>query len=226
MTKITIQDEWRQDDGKYACPTCGKCYTFRGIATHIYRAHGAGANKRLGGAKKGVIPWNKGLTKETDGRLASLSEHFATRYQNEAHPWFGRSHSDESKLRMSKARSQNNKGGRCKWFVHVKPSGETIKVQGTWECRFANVLDILDPDWIKPSRATPEHLLTWHDAWGNEHYYTPDFWSPKLQRYFEVKGRWWGNDKQKMECVVSQNDVEIQMVFGRDLDAYEALLLD
>ncbi len=36
---ITIDESWKQEDGKYECPICKKKYTRKGIATHIYRSH-------------------------------------------------------------------------------------------------------------------------------------------------------------------------------------------
>ena len=36
---IQVKEEWLQDNGKYACPECGKEYTKKGISTHIWRTH-------------------------------------------------------------------------------------------------------------------------------------------------------------------------------------------
>lgn len=35
--------------------------------------------------------------------------------------------------------------------------------------------------------------------------YTPDFYLPDFDIYLEVKGFWWGKDKEKMELVISQH---------------------
>ena len=43
-----------------------------------------------------------------------------------------------------------------------------------------------------------------------------------VDKYFEVKGHWWGNDEEKMKLVYEQNiDINIEMVFGNDLERYE-----
>ncbi len=32
--------------------------------------------------------------------------------------------------------------------------------------------------------------------------YTPDFYLPEYDLYIEVKGRWWGRDREKMDIVM------------------------
>lgn len=49
--------------------------------------------------KKGGIPWNKGLTKETDERIKKFSE-----FINKNHPMHGRHHTEASKIKMSIAK--------------------------------------------------------------------------------------------------------------------------
>lgn len=58
---IKIEESWKQENGKYECPYCKKQYTKKGIATHIWRTHGAG--------QKEWKSWNKGLTKHDDERV-------------------------------------------------------------------------------------------------------------------------------------------------------------
>lgn len=33
---------------------------------------------------------------------------------------------------------------------------------------------------------------------------TPDFYLPEFDMFIEIKGYWWGNDKEKMICVMKQ----------------------
>lgn len=115
-------------------------------------------------------------------------------------------------------------GGRCKWFEVIKEDGEVIKVQGTWEKRFSTILNFVDKGWIKPSLYHKEHSYKWVDSENKEHTYTPDFYSPKLNKYFEVKGYWWGNDKEKMKLVLEQNiGLKIEVVKEKELKCYEKL---
>lgn len=39
---------------------------------------------------------------------------------------------------------------------------------------------------------------------GKKRHYTPDFYLPKYNMYVEIKGHWWGNDKEKMVTVIEQ----------------------
>jgi hypothetical protein len=137
----------------------------------------------------------------------------------------GRKHTEETKKIISEKLSNNNKGGRCKWFDFLKSNGEIVRVQGTWELRFAKVLEILDSEWIKPNSKNKGHSFKWKDDEGKIHTYTPDFYSKKLKKYFEVKGFWWNNDKRKMESVINQNpELNIEIIFNDDLKNYENLI--
>lgn len=96
-------------------------------------------------------------------------------------------------------------------------------MQGTWEQRFAKILNIIDKHWIKPSLYHKVHSFNWVDDNGEKHTYTPDFYSPKLNKYFEVKGYWWGDDKKKMEKVLEQNNINIEIIQKKELEIYEKL---
>lgn len=208
------------------CLYCGKEYTTKGIGTHIWRNHGSGKthdpNVKIKTGEKKV--WNKGLSKEDD-RVAEIANKTSLtvklKVQNGTYvpvKW-----SDSFRERQSLKMSTNNPGGKCKWYLYEKENGEKFNLQGTWELRFAKVLDVMDPDWIKPGVGNKNHSFKWMDENGIEHYYTPDFWSPKLEKYFEVKGYWWGNDKEKMRLVLEQNTVKIEIIQRSDLESYEKL---
>lgn len=64
---IKVLDEWKVDINLYKCPYCDKRFSKRGIVSHIWRSHGEGINHSF-------PAWNKGLTKETDKRVKSISE--------------------------------------------------------------------------------------------------------------------------------------------------------
>lgn len=129
----------------------------------------------------------------------------------------GRSFSEEHKKKLS----LNNKGGRVSWYEITKNNGQKIKVQGSYELRFTKILNNLDENWIKPSIWNKEHQFQWFDKNGKSHWYTPDFWSAKLQKYFEIKGFWKKDDEEKKKFVSSLKNVEI--VYLNDLQKYEQL---
>lgn len=99
----------------------------------------------------------------------------------------------EARKRLSKRMSENNPGGRSKWF---EVNGK--KVQGTWERNFAIYCNENNIKW---DRCKPwKYVLD-----GKERNYTPDFYITEKDLYIEIKGRWWGNDKRKMEAVIEQH---------------------
>lgn len=113
---------------------------------------------------------------------------------------------------LSINQSLNNKGGRCKWF---EVSG--IKVQGTWERDIAIKLNESSIKWEK-IRDYPFRYIRDN----KEHRYSPDFYLPDYNCYLEVKGHWWGNDKEKMNLVISQNsDKKIYII---DKDEYTKIM--
>ena len=166
------------------------------------------------------------MTKETDKRVAQISETIINRCKSgEIIPSFlNRKHSKETKEKISKTMIKKYNGGFCKWYEYTNPAGEIFKLQGTWEVRFARVLDIIDDNWIKP-KLNENYSFEWIDENSQKHYYTPDFYSPKLNKYFEVKGYYSKRDKRKMKFVFEQNkNHKIEMVFKKDLKQYEKLL--
>jgi len=227
MKKLKVKKEWELVNGKYRCPYCKSEYSKFGITTHIWRMHGDGKahDPNNGYLNKSRSSWNKGKTKITDKRILKQANTLSDKYKSgELIPSFtNKKHTDKTKSIISKKLSKNNNGGRCKWYNFKKSSGEIVKVQGTWEYRFAKVLEFIDVDWIK-IKAEKHHLYEWVDDIDTIHHYTPDFYSPKLDKYFEIKGYWWGNDKMKMEYVKTQyNNVIFDVIRKTELLKYEKL---
>ncbi len=201
------------------CEYCGKELNSKGLSHKKFCKKNPNRLDRSGSnnphySKKGHNHYTYGaeMSDETKKKM------FETRTKNGT-----RWHTKESKEKISKKLSINNKGGRCKWYDVTKPDGTVVKVQGTWESRFALILNIIDPDWIKPTKTI--HSFEWVDADEKCHYYTPDFYSPANKKYFEIKGHWWGNDKDKMQRVLSQNDINIEIIQENELKEYENKIL-
>lgn len=206
------------------CEICGKQFSVKGIGTHKWRSHGDGSTHDPNrGFKNGTRKtWNKGLSKNGSDVLmnASIKLSETQKMKVEAGTYVPIKWTDEFREKQSSRMSKSNPGGKSKWFEFEKQNGEKVKLQGTWEVRFAIILEKIDPDWIKPSLYNADHSFKWNN--GVDHTYTPDFWSPKLQTYFEVKGYWWGNDREKMDLVQSQNSgLKIVIIQKNDLESYE-----
>ena len=99
----------------------------------------------------------------------------------------------DARRRLSERMSQHNPGGKSKWY---EVSGK--KVQGTWERNFALYCNENNIAW---DRCKPwKYVLD-----GKIKSYTPDFYLPAFDLYVEIKGRWWGNDRAKMDAVIEQH---------------------
>jgi len=106
----------------------------------------------------------------------------------------GKKHTEETKRKISQKLSINNKGGRSKWY---EVAGQ--KVQGSWERNVALKLEELEIEWkkLKVNKDILEYVMD-----GKLRCYTPDFYLPAYDVFLEIKGYWWGRDKEKMEIVL------------------------
>jgi hypothetical protein len=213
---------------KIKCDICGKEYSIKGIYTHKWRSHGEGQNHNPNkGYEDGTRQiWNKGLNKETDERVKNAGETYSDNYKNGLIIHHHTPPGLEARKRTSERMSLFNTGGKSKWFDYFKKDGTKIKLQGTWEVRFAKILDKIDENWIKPGLCNKSHSFNWKNNKNEEHIYTPDFYSPKFNKYFEVKGYWWGDDKNKMKYVIEQNPtIIIDIIEKKELLLMEQLFL-
>ena len=108
--------------------------------------------------------------------------------------FLGKNHTDETKRKISQKLSINNKGGRSKWY---EVAGQ--KVQGTWERNVALKFEELGIEWkkLKTNRDVLEYIMD-----NKVRCYTPDFYLPAYDVFLEVKGHWWGRDREKMDIVL------------------------
>lgn len=183
--------QYYQLNGKWACQVCQREFNSRQATTsHIYRSH-TNPGVSFGGHQIGTPAWNKGLTKESDDRVAknALAVSVSTKGR------LGRPHTEDTKRKISQKLSINNKGGRSKWY---EVAGQ--KVQGTWERNCALKFEELDIEWqkLKTNRDVLEYTMD-----DKVRCYTPDFYLPAYNVYLEIKGYWWGRDREKMDIVLN-----------------------
>lgn len=126
----------------------------------------------------------------------------------------GKKHSAETKKKISERLTVNNKGGRAKWYTVAGQS-----VQGTWERNVALKLEELGIQWkkLKTNKDTLEYVMD-----GKIRRYTPDFYLPDYDVYLEIKGHWWGRDKEKMNIVMKTH--KDKNIFIAEKEQYEKIL--
>lgn len=205
------------------CPYCDKISTTKSIRAHVWRVH-TDAGKAHRGVPKGYKhsesrqyrssshkAWNKGLTKETDTRVAKYSDSLKHTFRKmvDDGSFVRRKMGEAARRRLSIAQSIKNRSGKSKWFV---VDGQ--HVQGTWERDFASHLSNCGVEWIKLKVNTD--VWDYYDDEGRLRSYTPDFFLPTLGVFIEIKGVWWGKDFQKMIRVQNTHgDKKLIIVRGK-----------
>lgn len=140
--------------------------------------------------------WNKGLTKITDDRVRKNSEAVSKKMKQlvEDGMYIPITQSVEARKATSERMSMFNTGGKSKWY---EVAGQ--KCQGTWERNVALKFEELGIKWIKLKvhKDILEYVMD-----DNVRSYTPDFYLPAYDVYLEIKGYWWGRDREKMDIVL------------------------
>lgn len=203
--RLSIPNHVHHDsDGFYKCWICNcvKSKTKAGILSHVWRKHtqdGIILGEKICLSQKGRKAWNKGLNKQTSSIIAEqaakqsqkLKEEFQNGKRKPNVP------NEAFRKKLSIEQSMRNRGGKCKWF-----DINGIKVQGTWEKFIAEKMNEFNIVWVKPH--TNNDVWTYFDLRNQMHSYAPDFFLPEYQVWFEIKGFWWGNDKEKMDIIKTQ----------------------
>lgn len=221
---IKIDEKW-QKNNDFECPHCFKIFSKYGISTHILRKH-SNIIINWGHAKKGKIPWNKngkswnsGKTKKTDQRIKKLGEKLKLIAKKKKEQGIFKKSgwavwNEDKKRKQSIKMTLNNPGGKSKWY---EINGK--KVQGTWELNIAKKLNDLNIKW---ERCNP--IIYKKEE--KEKRYTPDFYLPEYDKFLEIKGFWWGDDKEKMKLVLGQNCWLKNKILIIEKDLYNEVIKD
>lgn len=112
--EVKSENVSKKKEGGWTCSHCGGHFETREkMLEHSKKVHAAYDENG-----KRVI-WNKGLTKESSVVLKKVSETKHSLYLSGElkPPMLGKHLSEETKQKISKALSLNNRGGRSKWFT-------------------------------------------------------------------------------------------------------------
>jgi len=127
-----------------------------------------------------LIPWNRGLTKTTDERVAKNAEHISIVQKK----LFA-----EGKINLP---GKSFLGGFREDLGHF--------VRSSWEANFARLMNFLDASYEYESK---RFLLSDNST------YLPDFYIIDFKHYIEVKGFWWEGDIEKVQLFLSDYPDEI-----------------
>jgi len=189
------------------CKHCSKeCKSIKSLVNHE-RLCSSNPSRQVSSFvefNKNTPPWNKG---KTGVQVSPMKGKPGT--------FLGKTHTTESKQKISEKLSINNKGGRAKWYM---VAGQNV--QGTWERDIATKFEQLNIRWIKLK--TNKDTLK-YEMNGKIRSYTPDFYLPDYDMYVEVKGFWWGDDKEKMKIVLQTYPDKIIAVVEKE--EYQEIML-
>lgn len=118
----------------------------------------------------------------------------------------GHKHTEETRKHLSEIRQkwlEEHPNHGVKWYTV-----NGIKVQGTWEKHFAEYLNGMNILWTRKPI-----------SFQKTHRYTPDFYCPVENVYFEVKGFRRDRDIYKMYLVLDEYpNIQIKMIEKEQLD--------
>jgi len=101
--------------------------------------------------------------------------------------------------------------GKCKWYAHTKPSGETVKLQGTWEVAVARYFDANNIDYVAHRGRFP---YTTPD--GATRSYYPDFFLPSTNEHVDVKGAFWSwEQRDKLDHIRNSNPTMKLVIYDK-----------
>lgn len=182
---------------------CGKwcCSKFVSKCPEMRRKNSSGVkNSFLKGIRKpssgmlGKIPWNKGKKLEecfSEERVKKIKLKLKNGGLKGASYWKSLSENKKSEFRRHRSEEMKRRyasgwestAGRCKKYKFESKTGYICLVDGTWELKFANLLDKSNYKWERNIKRFPyinENL--------KNSTYTPDFYISDLDLYIEIKG--------------------------------------
>lgn len=165
-----------------------------------------------------IKSWNKGLTKETDERVAKQSRTSIANYKNgnkvsyrkgKTGTFKGKHHTEETKRKISQTMIAKGYGGvNSRGLIKYK----NVYLDSKYELIVAESLDENNIKWERGKR------FPYHNPKDEIHYYTPDFYLPEYNVYLEPKNDFLINndnpyyhykDVDKVAWTEKENDIKV-----------------
>ena len=183
-------------------PARGKVY--RSKATHPEWAE----NISKGLIRNEVNVGDKNGMKQPDAR-AKQSKTRKEKFAND--PIFREQHAQQRRQAWLDGKYDNVPVGKCKWYAHTKPSGEIVKLQGTWEVAVARYFDANNIDYVAHRGRFP---YTTPD--GATRSYYPDFFLPSTNEHVDVKGAFWSwEQRDKLDHIRNSNPTMKLVIYDK-----------
>lgn len=205
------QHPYRLNHDGLVCQFCGKeCKNRNSLCNHE-RVCKENPNRQstwdeLNGI--GHVAWNKGLTAETDCRVAKTVQTYRSNQEAGLHTNQGHAHTDETKHILRLSALKHCLGGFN--FRRGKILYNGAKLDSSYELKVAQELDVNCVRWERCNR------FPYIDSSGKYRTYTPDFYLPEYGVYLDPKNDYILNnshnsqpfsDKEKISLVETQNSI-------------------
>lgn len=170
------------------CPQCGQ-HIKTNYKKHFEFCNGLGKRCNRLKTSNSSIPWNKGLTKETDPRISKMAAKQKQRFLNGELLPPTRVDTEEmrkelsNKMKLRYASGWECKAGRCKKYDYTSPIAGKVKLDGSWEVIVATYLDSQGVVWQRNKKRFSYIRMD-----GKKCTYQPDFWVETWGTFIEVKG--------------------------------------
>lgn len=102
-------------------------------------------------------------------------------------------------------------------YHYVRKDGLSVRLVGSYERRFAQVLDALNLEWSVHGEFDS---IPYHDQSGELHHYMPDFYVKPWNTYIETKGWYQDKDRLKMSIIMREYPSLSIIVVEKDALAY------
>jgi len=185
----------------------------------IYRSNFLDYNQKV--RDKEIIHKNQYTLARERGEEWKMPEEAIKKWKEK---YTGFSHSAQTKEKLSLSRAKTIEelgvGGfkNIKWYRISNIQNEEFIVRGSWELSMANLLNKEKILWIR------KIYIKYKDSNNVNRIYTPDFYLPDYDLYIEVKGFFSSKDKQKLEFVLEQNDIDLIIIDSKIIQNREAIL--
>lgn len=197
-------------DKKVLCKYCGKqCKNKNSLIQHELRCNKNPEHISSiveGFNNRGRDPWNLGLTKDRDLRVAKQAAASSKALRGRSnHP-----QSDETRNILSVKAKEREFGGFNMRNAAIEYNG--IKLDSSYELRVAKSLEENNIKWQRCNRFKYTH------SDGSVHYYTPDFYLPEYDIYLDPKNdylienvnQFTGmTDVEKIQRAATENNIRV-----------------